>query len=197
MLFALALTTVFASQGGALGETVWPETDQVYYLPYQYGFNSLCVQGNYGILSHTQLNKAAVDFLMPIGTDIVAAKCGVVTKVITSNKRTIFNYFTCPNNEIIIRSDDGMYARYVHLQYDATPEVCVGQYVEQGQFIAYSGNSGNSMAPHLHFEVYSVNESGGQQFMIARFIDIAGNDGIPTSGNFYRSGNILGLTNCY
>jgi hypothetical protein len=189
ILFVFTLITVSAFSGSAFCQTDWQETDQIYYLPYQYWFTSFCAQGNYGTLSHVPLNKAAVDFLMPIGTKVLAARGGVVTEVITSNKRTIFNYFTCPNNEIIVKSDDNTYARYVHLQYDATPEVYVGQYVEQGQLIAYSGNSGNSMAPHLHFEVFYYNDSDQQVFMIARFIDVKSNNGIPVFGGFYTSGN--------
>lgn len=170
---------------------VWPETAQIYYLPYKFGFTSFCGQGNYGTLSHEELNKAAVDFLMPVGTSVVAARSGVVTEVITSNKRTLFNYFNCPNNEIIVKSDDGMYARYVHLRYDANPQVYVGEYVNRGQFLAYSGDVGNSIVPHLHFEVYSLNESGQPQFMIARFVDVKSNNGIPVFGGFYTSANVL------
>jgi len=187
------LALLFLVPMGVSAQTpVWPETDQIYYLPYQYGFTSLCGQGNYGTLSHEDLNKAAVDFLMPIGTNIVAARSGTVVAVITSNKRTLLNYFTCPNNEIIVRHDDNSYARYVHLAYDTNPQVHVGQYVMRGQFLAYSGNSGNSIVPHLHFEVYSLNGSGQPQYMIARFVDIISNNGIPTFGKFYTSGNVLG-----
>ena len=196
-LFILAPTTVSAAPLHSLSSNPWPQTDQIYYQPYLYGFISLCVQGNYGITSHDELNKAAVDFLMPVGTNIVAASCGVVVKVITSNKKTCSDTSLCPNNEIVISHDDGTYARYVHLKYDAKPQVYVNQYVERGQFLAYSGNVGNSMLPHLHFEVFYFDENNQQQFMIARFIDVKSNNGIPTIGNFYMSGNKPGVTACY
>ena len=197
VLAVLVPTTAYASQPHSLVSNPWPQTDQIYYLPYREGFTSPCVQGNYGIISHEELNKAAVDFLMPIGTNVVAARCGVVVKVITSNKKTCSNTSLCPNNEIIVMHDDGTYARYVHLKYDANPQVHVGQYVERGQFLAYSGNIGNSLLPHLHFEVYYYDENVQQQFMIARFVDVKSNDGIPTIGKFYTSGNKPGVTACY
>jgi murein DD-endopeptidase MepM/ murein hydrolase activator NlpD len=180
-MFLLSLNLIAALE--------FAKTEQIYYLPYQAGFTSYCGQDNYGILSHQELEKAAVDFLMPIGTDILASRSGEVVKVITNNTKRCSNTSICPNNEVVVKHEDGTYARYVHLKYDENPQVQVGQYVNRGQFLAYSGNVGNSMMPHLHFEIYYFDENDTKQFSIARFVDFKSNDGIPIMGWFYTSKN--------
>lgn len=57
-------------------------------------------------------------------------------------------------NCIKIKHDNGMYTLYAHL---ANIYVGLGQYVKQGQDIGYMGNTGNSSAAHLHFEVFNAN----------------------------------------
>ena len=53
-------------------------------------------------------------------------------------------------NYIAIEHPDGKVTIYGHLSSVA---VGVGQTVVQGQVIGYSGSTGNSSGPHLHFEV--------------------------------------------
>jgi len=48
----------------------------------------------------------------------------------------------------------GIQTGYAHL---STINVTEGQTVHAGQVVAYSGNSGNSSAPHLHYEIYEYN----------------------------------------
>jgi murein DD-endopeptidase MepM/ murein hydrolase activator NlpD len=190
MLSALkmaSVVSVFLLQ--AISPNKWAETEQIYYLPFQEDFKSLCAQGNYGIISHQELEKAAVDFLMPVGTKVLASRGGEVVKVITSNKKRCPDTSACPNNEIVVKHDDDTYARYVHLKYDENPQVKVGQSVERGQLLAYSGNVGNSALPHVHFEVYYFDENGKQQFLITRFVEARSNKGIPQANFFYTSGN--------
>ena len=55
-------------------------------------------------------------------------------------------------NCIKILHDNGMYTLYAHL---ADVRVNLGQYVEQGQDLGMMGNTGNSTASHLHFEVWN------------------------------------------
>jgi len=174
----------------------YPKTEQVYYLPWEAGTTYFCVQGNYGFISHGELNKAAVDFTMPKDTPILAARCGEVVEVITSNTKTCVDVTACPNNEIVIMHSDGTYARYVHINYDENPAVQVGQFVEQGQFIAFSGNIGNSDLPHLHFEVYHFDKDGKKKFLAASFLDVKSNGGVPEVNRFYTSGNEVGLITC-
>ncbi len=55
-------------------------------------------------------------------------------------------------NRVIIDMGDGRYAEYEHLVPNS-PKVNVGDYVRQGQKIGLLGDSGNSDAPHLHFQI--------------------------------------------
>ena len=53
-------------------------------------------------------------------------------------------------NVLIIEHANGFYSFYGHL---ADSFVFKGQYVEMGQAVAQSGNTGISSGPHLHFEL--------------------------------------------
>lgn len=55
-------------------------------------------------------------------------------------------------NYIIIKYDDGVYAALCHLQ-NGSIQVSVGQNVKKGELIGRVGHSGNSYAPHLHFQL--------------------------------------------
>jgi murein DD-endopeptidase MepM/ murein hydrolase activator NlpD len=48
---------------------------------------------------------------------------------------------------------DGTYAEYLHLRHGGTV-VKPGDRVVAGQLIGYSGNTGWSSTPHIHFHVY-------------------------------------------
>jgi hypothetical protein len=62
-------------------------------------------------------------------------------------------------NKITIRHADGSVALYAHLNA-AAPGLHEGQRVEQGEFFAYSGNTGWSTGPHLHFMVMEAGCQG-------------------------------------
>ena len=82
-----------------------------------------------------------VDWGCPIGTNVKASCTG---KVITAGWQNGYGY------TVVLAHSDGSTTRYAHLSKIA---VSVGQSVSQGEVIAYSGNTGNSTGPHLHFEI--------------------------------------------
>lgn len=60
-------------------------------------------------------------------------------------------------NYIIMKCSDNIYAALVHLQTWSI-RVFVGQSVKKGEIIGKVGHSGNSFAPHLHFQLMDSND---------------------------------------
>lgn len=86
-------------------------------------------------------NHKGVDIGTPMGTPVLAAKSGTVTWASWNG-----GYGNC----IIISHGNGNSTLYGHLSgYNVTTD----QQVKQGQVIGYSGNTGNSTGPHLHFGI--------------------------------------------
>lgn len=126
-----------------------------YRLPYPDGLAFRVTQAYGGRLtSHDDAeNRHAVDFDMPEGTPVVAARGGVVIDVtLTYRAGGLDRAFLRRANKITIVHDDGTIAEYAHLAHRA-PLVQTGQRVLRGTRIAASGNTGYSSAPHLHFGV--------------------------------------------
>lgn len=85
----------------------------------------------------------AVDFGVSVGTPVYAAADGVVVTA-TWGGSDSYGYY------VKIKHYNGLYTLYAHASSLA---VKVGQVVKQGQVIMYSGNTGKTSGPHLHFEV--------------------------------------------
>ncbi|MEV6110270.1 peptidoglycan DD-metalloendopeptidase family protein [Streptomyces sp. NPDC051940] len=81
-----------------------------------------------------------IDFPVKYGTPVMAATDGTVT--------TKWDY--AYGNMVIVTAPDGTETWYCHL---SSARILSGT-VKAGDVIAYSGNSGNSTGPHLHFEVH-------------------------------------------
>ena len=96
----------------------------------------------------------AVDVSMPVGTDVVASRGGIVFDVASENFKGMQNadQYADLSNLVRILHDDGTFAVYAHLNWN-TIRVRPGDRVETGQYIADSGNTGFSSGPHLHFAV--------------------------------------------
>ena len=145
------------------------DKDYVYRLPYETGAAWPVLQGFDSHFSHHGLERYAVDFDMPEGTPIHAARGGVVARVVEEHDRGCAQP-ECGRfaNFIVIVHDDGTTGEYFHLQRDgAVAEE--GQRVERGQLIGYSGNTGHSSQPHLHFALYRADQDGRTQSLPVRF----------------------------
>ncbi len=91
---------------------------------------------------------------MKKGSKVCAARSGVVTAVKEdSDEGGLKDEYLSKGNHIIILHNDGSEAMYWHLQKNAVL-VNTGDTVLQGSLIGYSGNTGYTAFPHLHFQVY-------------------------------------------
>jgi Peptidase family M23 len=134
------------------GGRLKPDNSPVYHLPFVKGSRFLLIQAYNSSMSHR--NEISLDFKMKQGSKICAARAGIVTAVKEdSDVGGLNNEYLSQGNHVIIRHSDGSTAMYWHLQKDGVL-VNEGDTVEQGRHIGYSGNTGYSAFPHLHFQVY-------------------------------------------
>jgi murein DD-endopeptidase MepM/ murein hydrolase activator NlpD len=138
----------------AIGNTLTTvhEEDYVYTLPFEKGKKCMVGQGYHGKFSHQ--NLFAIDFNMKQGTEILAARDGVVI-ALKEDSDTGCKNPKCQSlaNYVLIYHNDGSFGSYVHLKKNGV-KAKEGDRVLAGEVIAYSGNTGWSSGPHLHFEVY-------------------------------------------
>jgi len=123
-----------------------PPSSQVFIMP-------KVSQGNHEEFSHNETMAHSIDIALPHGTAILAGRAGVVVDNCGAfSKGGAEDKFKRKANFVIIRHDDGTYARYFHVQHDSVT-VSRGEQVEEGQLIARCGSTGFSEGPHLHFDV--------------------------------------------
>ena len=99
------------------------------------------------VLHHRQMH-AGLDFAMPIGTPIYATANGVV---LSAGIQPGYGHM------VEIRHNFGFGTRYGHL--NGKYLVKQGDFVRKGDIIAYSGNSGLSTGPHLHYEIRFISKA--------------------------------------
>jgi murein DD-endopeptidase MepM/ murein hydrolase activator NlpD len=128
----------------------------LYLLPFEKDKSCRVIQGYNGRLTHRDYNRYAVDFAMPEGTTVCAAREGIVVDLKESSTTGgPDKKFQDESNFVSIAHSDGTIGEYHHLKYDGVL-VEIGQRVTAGQPIALSGSTGYSTSPHLHFGVYSA-----------------------------------------
>jgi murein DD-endopeptidase MepM/ murein hydrolase activator NlpD len=126
-----------------------------YRLPYLDGRTFTFAQAPGGpVTTHDDAgSRYAVDIAMPEGTPIVAARGGLV---VTSISRHVVGgkseELMAAANAVRILHSDGTIGTYAHLMPSGAA-VDVGDVVQEGRLIGYSGSTGYSGGPHLHFDV--------------------------------------------
>ncbi len=126
-----------------------------YRAPFSAGNDFPITQAYPAAVTHdTPDSEYAVDIAMPIGTDVLAARSGIVFEVAGHNFKGGTNRAENAHSANFVRvlHNDGTFAVYAHLNWDSV-RVRPGDYVVAGQYIADSGNTGFSSGPHLHFAV--------------------------------------------
>ena len=177
-----------------------------YKLPWQCGTTYHVTQGNNGDIcgggtgDHTGTQAFAWDFGIPRHTALKAARAGrvsVAANVVGPGQNCYdgctqpfgtSEFWTCCNNcintsnHVNIDHGDGQVTTYWHMDHVT---VTTGQMIAQGDVIGYSGTSGCSSGPHLHFQVMGNCPTGEGQSISIAFDDA----GIPACGQDVTSRN--------
>ncbi len=159
---ALVTLVVLLALGGIAPRVLSVPADSPSLVPFVGVAEIGCTRGSGGPICAGHHSYDAIDFLMPTGTPLVAPVAGVVS---ASNG-------TCPNhpgacgngygNWVQISAADGSRN---YLLAHLSEVVVVAGWVEAGDVVGYSGNSGSSSTPHLHYEerTHDLDERGGEQ----------------------------------
>jgi murein DD-endopeptidase MepM/ murein hydrolase activator NlpD len=140
------------------------------------------IQGNCGATTHavgTDL-RYAYDFDMPIGTQVRAARDGIV--LLVEDEYLEGNRTRGHENYVVVRHDDDSLASYAHLTTNGVL-VSVGQRVGRAEVIGLSGGTGTSV-PHLHFH---VQYPGGSRTMPVTFRNTRPHPTGLREGEVYRA----------
>lgn len=159
----------------------------IYRLPYAAGERFRILQGFGSSFSHKGREQYAVDFKMPEGTPVHAAREGVVAGIEASHHRGCWER-GCGKyaNFVVILHTDGTTGEYYHLRKNGVV-VKQGDRVQRGQLIGYSGNTGHTTMPHLHFAVYRPVTWGRTQSLPFKLESADGVINRPRSGRRYRA----------
>jgi murein DD-endopeptidase MepM/ murein hydrolase activator NlpD len=177
-----------------------PASPSAYRLPWQCGHVYPVTQGNHGDIcgrlgNHLGVEEFAWDFGLPMRTPVVAARAGKITLAETPSPPGSECYNGCPGpggadleqqaccskclysaNKVNVQHADGVISSYSHLDEVV---VKVGDTVTAGDLLGYSGTTGCSTGPHLHFQIMYGCPQGYCQSLPMRFEDAD----VPACGN--------------
>lgn len=140
-----------------------------YSLPFAKDNHFRVVQGYGGGYSHRGASKYALDFDMPVGTPIHAARGGIIIDLTEHHTRGgASRKYARYANFVTVLHSDGTTGEYYHLRKNGV-SVSLGEKVQPGDHIGYSGNTGFSSMPHLHFAVYRAKPRGKYESLPIQF----------------------------
>ncbi|MFC4103584.1 M23 family metallopeptidase [Paenibacillus xanthanilyticus] len=101
------------------------------------------ISSEYGVLEEIRDGRThnGIDLAMPRGTELHSIAAGTVERVVDYGDERL-------GKGLFIRTEDGDVHIYGHLDRIA---VTSGERIDTGALIGFSGNSGHSTGPHLHF----------------------------------------------
>lgn len=147
-------TTIRLALTAVPGDPTARPQDVAYQLPFDAARIKVS-QAPQGRFSHGDAeNRDAIDFALPEGTAVLAARAGTVMQVQAGfqGNGQDRDHDLGRANLVRVLHEDGSMAVYAHLQHNGAL-VRQGEQVQAGQRIGLSGNTGYSAAPHLHFAV--------------------------------------------
>jgi murein DD-endopeptidase MepM/ murein hydrolase activator NlpD len=140
-------------------------------------------QGLEGGPTHEGIHRYSFDFELPIGTPVLAARGGVVFQVQDGYGEGSTGESGERGNVVVIWHEDGTFGLYGHLREG----ICAreGEAVGAGDFLGWSGNSGYTTGPHLHFGVGIASGGSGE---IETLPILFTGDVVPEAGGLYGPG---------
>lgn len=121
----------------------WPLSDV--HITQYFGNTEFAKSGAYSGSGHN-----GVDFRASVGTPVKAALSGTVVE--TGNTDAFPGCYSY-GKWVLVRHGNGLTTLYAHFSQISVSD---GQAVTTGDLLGYSGNTGYSTGPHLHFSVYAT-----------------------------------------
>ena len=151
--------------------------------PFGRGMSHKISQSFKGKYSHTDpFSEYAVDIAMEEGTPIHAARSGIIMDIANDffTGGSDIDKYGKRANLVRILHDDGTMGVYAHLKLESV-RYGIGRRVEEGVYIAESGNTGFSTGPHLHFV---IQKNVGMKVISIPFVfeDAKGKGFVPETG---------------
>jgi len=144
-------------------------------------------QGSGERAGHSGAARHALDFSMPFGTPVLAARAGTVVNVVDDDGRSrLRGVFHDRTNRVEVLHADGTIVTYANLRHGAP--VAPGDRVETGDPIGSAGDAGFGTNPHLHFMVWRRAADLEMATLPVRFYDGTPEGAAPAIGTLLAPG---------